>query len=93
MMIIKKLSQSWQQQASGDADKRQSTKVNDLLRSWQPLLRGAESTVYRVVLCSAPSVPQPVVTITEKAPTVRKRDIGTRKSHKGRGRVGKHRVL
>ena len=47
MMVVKKLSQSWQQQAGGDADKRQSTKVNDLLRSWQPLLRGGESTVYR----------------------------------------------
>ena len=64
VMIIKKLSQSWQQHTCGDADKRQSTNANELLRSWQPVLRGGESTVYR-----RPGAIVRKDFITEKAPT------------------------
>ena len=38
-------------------------------RGWAMCCNGSQISRLRLVLCSAPSVPQPVFTITEKAPT------------------------
>ena len=48
----------------------------DFLQPWPPVFEHAKRVTFEkkcglsLVLCSAPSVPQPVFTITEKAPMV-----------------------
>ena len=43
--------------------------VVTLYGEWSPRTQYTQHVLFMVVLCSAPSVPQPVFTITEKAPT------------------------
>ena len=43
--------------------------VVTLYGEWSPRTQYTQHVLFMVVLCSAPSVPRPVFTITEKAPT------------------------